>query len=298
VASNGGLVLASPGTGPVVAGFRPSQNLANSPLTTTHDNGTTWTPAILDGGLADFPDALAAAPSGGRLLALLTNASLKLSNPGASAWTTLATHQALAASAAATRCRPGNLTAAAFSPSGTPLVAANCTRPGAAGIFTYTHRAWHLAGPVLPASDGHQDITVLRLTTTADTTTALLVAGAGSAAHLLAAWSTDSGAHWSLSQALPLRGAKVTSTSFGPSHATAIILTGNRALSTDGTAHSWHPLPALPPGTTTLAPGTTGGWDAFTVHRTKLTIWQLAPSAHTWASTQTITVPIQYGSSG
>jgi hypothetical protein len=70
VASNGGLVLASAGTGPVVAGFRPSQDLANSPLATTHTNGATWTPAILDAGLADVPDALATAPSGGRLLAL------------------------------------------------------------------------------------------------------------------------------------------------------------------------------------------------------------------------------------
>jgi len=32
MASNGGLVLAAPGTGHVVAGFRPSQDLAYSPL--------------------------------------------------------------------------------------------------------------------------------------------------------------------------------------------------------------------------------------------------------------------------
>ena len=48
VASNGGLVVAGPGAGPVVAGFRPSQDLSYSPLATTHDNGTAWTPAILD----------------------------------------------------------------------------------------------------------------------------------------------------------------------------------------------------------------------------------------------------------
>ena len=62
VASNGGLVVASPATGPVVAGFRPSQDLSYSPLATTHDNGTAWTPGLLDAGLADVPDALAAAP--------------------------------------------------------------------------------------------------------------------------------------------------------------------------------------------------------------------------------------------
>ena len=174
VASNGGLVLAGPGTGPVVAGFRPSQNLASSPLASTHDNGATWTPAILGSGLADVPDALAAAPRSGRLLALLTKGTVELSGPGATAWTTLATHRALVTSAAATRCRPANLTAVTFSPSGTPLLAANCTRPGTTGIFAYTHQTWHLAGPALPAPYSHQNVSVLRLTTTSGTTTVLL----------------------------------------------------------------------------------------------------------------------------
>ncbi len=177
VASNGGLVLAAPGTGPVVAGFRPSQDLAYSPLAITHDNGATWTPAILDAGLADVPGALAAAPSGGRLLALLTNGTIKLSTPGATAWTTLATHRTLAASTAASRCRPGNLTATAFSPSGAPLLAADCTRPGTAGIFAYTDQTWHLAAPTLPAPTHRKNVTVLRLTTTTGITTALLAHG-------------------------------------------------------------------------------------------------------------------------
>jgi hypothetical protein len=246
--------------------------------------------------LADVPDALAAAPSGGRLLALLTNGTGKLFTPGVTGWATLATHRTLAASAAATRCRPGNLTATAFSPSGAPLLAAGCTRPGTAGIFAYTGRAWHLAAPALPAQYRRQNVTVLRLTTTTGTTTALLAAGSGPAAHLLAAWSTGNGTHWSLSQPLPLRGAKITSTSFGPGGAAAITLTGDHAQTTSLAARSWRPLPALPPATTTLAPGPKGGWEALTVHRTKLTIWQLG--ARTWATAQVITVPIQFGSSG
>ena len=96
VASNGGLVVASPGSGPVVAGFRPSQDLSYSPLATTSDNGAAWTPAILDAGLADVPDALAAAPAGGRLLALLANGNADISAPGATSWTTLASQHALA----------------------------------------------------------------------------------------------------------------------------------------------------------------------------------------------------------
>jgi hypothetical protein len=298
VASNGGLVLASPGAGSVVAGFRPSQDLSYSPLATTHDNGTAWTPGLLDAALANVPDALAAAPDGGHLLALLASGQAELSGPGGTGWTKLAARQALAASPAGRSCGLGSLTAAAFSPSGVPLLAASCTHPGTAGIFGYASGTWRLAGPTLPVTYAHQKISVLWLTTTAGTTTALLAAGTGSAAHLLAAWSTGGGAHWALSPPLPLLGAKLTSASSGPGGTVAVVLTGNHAQAITGPAGAWRPLPALPPGTATLAPGPTGGWDALAVHSTRLTVWQLPPGRTAWAATQTISVFIQFGSSG
>jgi hypothetical protein len=298
VASNGGLVLANPGAGSVVAGFRPSQDLSYSPLATTHDNGTAWTPGLLDAALANVPDALAAAPGGGHLLALLASGQAELSGPGGTGWTKLATRQTLAASPAGRNCGLGSLSAAAFSPSGVPLLAASCTHPGTAGIFGYASGTWRLAGPTLPATYAHQEISVLWLTTTAGTTTALLAAGTGSAAHLLAAWSTGGGAHWALSPPLPLHGAKLASASSGPGGTVAVVLTGNHAQAISGPAGAWRPLPALPSGTATLAPGPTGGWDALTVHGAKLAIWQLQPGGTAWTATQTISVPIVFGSSG
>ena len=298
VASNGGLVLASLATGPVVAGFRPSQDLSYSPLATTHDDGTAWTPGLLAAGLADAPDALAAAPASGRLLALLTNGKADISGPHGTGWTTLASQHSLAGTAAATRCKLGSLTAAAFSPSGVPLLAANCARPGTAGIFAYAGGSWHPAGPTLAGTYAHQRITVLRLTTTGSATTALLAAGRGPAARLLTARSADSGAHWILSPALPLGGARLTSASFGTGGAAAITLTGNRADTLTAAAGPWRPLPPLPPGTITLAQGPAAGWDALAVHGSRLTVWQLTPGARAWATTQTINVPIQFGSSG
>jgi hypothetical protein len=298
VASNGGLVLASPGPTTVVAGFRPSQDLANSPLATSHDNGASWSPGILAAGLADVPDALAAAPAGGRLVALLGDGTTELSAPGGTAWTRLATRRKLAASAAGTRCGLGPLTAVAFSPPGTPLAAAACTRPGLAGIFAYARGAWHLAGPVLPAQYGRRSVTVLRLTTTAGATMTLLMAGTGTAARLLTAWSTDGGARWALSRPLPVAGATVRSAAFGPAHTAAVVLTGNRAETSTGTAGAWRPLPALPPGTATLAAAAAGTWSALAVHGTRLTVWRLAAGGRAWARTQTIAVPVQFGSSG
>ena len=61
---------------------------------------------------------------------------------------------------------------------------------------------------------------------------------------------------------------------------------------------SWRQLPALPPGTATLAPGPSGGWNALAVHGTQLTIWQASPGAQAWAREQVIKVPVPYGSSG
>ena len=298
VASNGGLVMASLGAGSVVAGFRPSQDLSYSPLATTHDNGTAWAPGLLDAALADVPDALAANPGGGHLIALLAGGEAELSGPGGTAWTRLATHRALAASAAGSRCGLGSLTAVAFSATGVPLLAAGCTRPGTAGIFAYAGGTWHPAGPALPSPYAHQIVTVLRLTTAGGTTTALLAAGTGPAAHLLAAWSTDGGTYWALSPPLPLHGANLMSASPGSGGTVAIVLNGKRGETIAGAARPWRPLPALPPGTATLAPGPAGGWDALAVHGTKLAVWQLAPGGGSWAATQTINVPVQFGSSG
>jgi hypothetical protein len=298
VASNGGLVLAGLSSGSMLAGFRPSQNLTYSPLATTKNDGKSWTPSLLDASLADLPSALAAAPGDGGLLALLTDGTAEISSPAGTAWTGLITRRALAASPAGTRCRPSSLTAAAFSPSGQPMLAAACGRPGTAGIFTLIRGTWQLTGLTMPAAYAHQAITVLRLATARGTTTALLAAGTGPAARLLAAWSRDGGRHWTLSPPLPLEGATLASASAGPGGSQAITLTRRRAAAISRSAGSWQPLPMLPLGTATLAPDPSGGWDALATHGTWLTIWRAAPGAHAWASTQVLKVPVPYGSSG
>ena len=78
----------------------------------------------------------------------------------------------------------------------------------------------------------------------------------------------------------------------------ALVLTGNHAETIAAAAGPWRRLPTLPPATATLAPGPGGGWDALAVHRAKLAVWRLTPGADTWAATQTINVPIEFGSSG
>jgi hypothetical protein len=297
-ADNGGLVLADGGAQSLISGFRPSQGLTYTPLTITRDDGRAWSSAgPLDAALADVPDALAAAPRSGNLLALLTDGTAQQAAPGYTSWTTLATQQTLAATAPGRRCGLQNLTAATLTPPGTPLLGGTCTHPGTTGIFAHTGATWRAAGPALPAALSGQQVQVLRLTSTADGTIALLAAGTGSAASLLGAWSADSGSHWALSPPLRLNGTALSSASFGPGGTAAIITTAGRGATITGAGSSWRPLPPLPLGTATLAPGPGGAADALAVHRGTLTIWHLAPGGTAWAKAQAINVPIQYGSS-
>jgi hypothetical protein len=138
---------------------------------------------------------------------------------------------------------------------------------------------------------------VLRLTRAANQIVALLAAGSGHAASLLAAWSADNGLHWQLSPALALGGTAIASASIGTGGTAAVITTSGRAELITSSGRQWQTLPALPQGTATLAPGPGGSTDALAVHHATLTIWQLPPGGSDWAKTQTISVPVQYGSS-
>jgi hypothetical protein len=296
-ADNGGLVLAAAGQS-LITGFRPSQYLTFTPLSATSDNGHTWSSeSPLDAALASIPDALAAAPGSRNLLALLADGTAELAAPGYTRWKTLATLRSLAATPAGRRCGLRALTAVVYTPSGVPLLAGTCSRPGAVGIFAGTGGTWQATGPPIPAALSRHPVTVLRLTRAANQIVALLAAGSGHAASLLAAWSADNGLHWQLSPALALGGTAIASASIGTGGTAAVITTSGRAELITSSGRQWQTLPALPQGTATLAPGPGGSTDALAVHHATLTIWQLPPGGSDWAKTQTISVPVQYGSS-
>jgi hypothetical protein len=295
-ADNGGLVLASGGEAMITA-FRPSQLLTYTPLTTTSDSGQAWSAlSPLDARLASTPDALAAPPASGTLAALLADGTAELTGAG-SHWRTLATVRTVAASTAGRRCGLTALTAVGYTPSGVPLLAGACSRPGTAGIFAPVHGAWQSAGPALPAALAREHIAVLRLSRTTSQVVALLAAGSGHGVSLFASWSADDGAHWTLSPALPLRGAAMASASFGSAGSVGVIA-GDHADVVTGAGRRWHALPALPTGTTTLVPAASGQADAMAVAGATLTVWQFLPGTSDWAKAQVISVPIQYGSSG
>ena len=305
VADNGGLVAAGASTS-LIVGFRPSQNLAYSPLASSTDTGKNWTPGLLDVGLADTPGAMAVSPSG-QTLALLQDGTIQAApTAGAAAagqWTPLTTRNALAASAPGRSCGLTSVVAVSFGPNNDPMAAGSCARPGVAGVFTDTGGTWRSAGLVLPGKGlGKDTVQVLGLAATTGGNVALLATGNS----LLAAWWN--GTRWTVSDpvtaASPVSANTVRALGFGADGSAWLLLGGGRAETIGGTGGSWQALPPVPsgtmtlapPGTATLAPGTGGGYDALAVSGSKLAVWRLARGA--WAKVQQITVPIVYGSSG
>jgi hypothetical protein len=321
VADNGGLVATSgAGGSSLLVGFRPSQGLTFSPLATSSDTGRSWTPGLLDAGLADVPDAMAVAPSG-QTLALLHDGGIEAAaTTGAAAagqWSRLATLAALAASAPGRSCGLVAVNAVSFSQNNVPMAAGSCVRRGVAGVFAETGGTWQAAGPVLPAGFGGDQVQVLGLARTV-----LANSGGGNAAlllagnDLLAAWSD--GGRWTVSAPVaaaagdepgdepgyePGDEQRVRAAGFGADGSLWVLLGGGRAETVSGPGASWQALPPVPAGTqvlvpagtATLAPGS-GGYDALAVSGSRLTVWQLTGAA--WAQAQVINVPIAYGSSG
>lgn len=313
VADNGGLVATSLGGPALVAGFNPSQDLKFSPLATTRDGGARWTPGLLPAGLAGLPSALAAGP-GGKLIALTSSGEAELSAPGGTGWTRLASRTSLAATPAGRSCGLTGLTAAGFTPSGVPLLAGPCTHSGVAGIFAAAGGSWHLAGPTMPAGLAGRRVTVLRLTGSGRSTTALLTAAApDGAASLTAAWASPSG-RWTLSPPLPLGGARIVATTAGtataepgkvaPTIASAGLTSAAGIILSTGRAEyivpggTWQRLPGLPAHAAALVLDPGRPISVLAASGNILTSWRLTARANIWTRTQTMKVPVPYGSSG
>lgn len=296
VADNGGLIVASPGAGSLLTGFRPSQDLSFSPLAASSDNGANWSASgPVSPGLANLPDALAAGP-GGRLLALTDGGGAEVGTNLGSTWARLSSVKALADTGAGQACGLAGLTAAAFSNSGVPMLAGGCDRPGIAGIFADAGSGWNAAGPAAPASMARETIGVVRLAATSTGTVALLQAGTGPDASLVAAFSAAGGSQWALSAPLRIGSRQLLSTTVGPGFSIGVILNGGTGVTLAGPGTSWQKLPPLPRWAATLALGPSGAIDAIAAHASTFSDWRLG-SAGGWHLAQTMPVTIPYGSS-
>jgi len=75
------------------------------------------------------------------------------------------------------------------------------------------------------------------------------------------------------------------------------LLPGGQAATIGGPGQQWLLLPPTPAHTSVLASGPGTSLDALAVSGSTLTVWQLDHGSTIWAKAQTISVPIQPGSS-
>ncbi len=299
VASNGGLVFSVSTGASVLSGFEPSQDLLVSPLALSSDQGATWQQGVLPGGLAPEPDALAY--PGGAAIALLRSAggTVVQSVGGLAGWGLLVTEQTLDRATPASACGMEGLTAVGFaagSAGGDPMVGSACAQGDRPGIFERSATGWLSVGPTLPGVVGPTE--VVRLLGTGGGAMALVAAHHGSAVDLIALWSTDGLQHWTVSSRLALAGGSVTAT--GATADGGLVVTyrssGRPAAAVvHRSSLGWQNLAPPPAGTAAVVATPQGGFDALVSNQSVLEVYALR--AGEWTHAQSLSVPIQYGSS-
>ncbi len=303
VADNGGLVVsAGAGSPRLLAGIEPSQALVFSPIALSADEGSSWSPGLVQGGLAAVPDALAAGSGSGSIALVRTDGGEVLRGSGTSSiGSKVASRAVIAASAAGRACQVGTLGAVALDGTGGSLVGATCTAPGVVGIFGLRGGTWRLVAPRLTGPLEGATTTVLRLVAVGGVVDALVAAGERSRTGLIGVADSTAGV-WSRSPALSLGlGDRVVSTGIETGGGFVVLVRrrdGTLAPELEaGPGGPWRATSAPPRGTAAVVVGSGGVVDALAVASTRFMDWRLDAATASWTKIGTVTVPISFGSS-
>jgi hypothetical protein len=304
LATNGGLIIATPDGQSVEVGIRPANRLTFSTLLTASPTQSSWTTGLLPAGLAADNSAVATDALNGSSAALLNDGDSvrAVSSPrGLSTWQPLTTEAALASSSAGRRCGLDSITAVGYE--GTQvLIGGGCRHAGTVGLFTRSGDRWRLVGPTLPRQLDLRSVDVISLKQTSEgISTILAVTSVKEGTSLVAAWAR-SGGQWSVSGALRLSSSQRV-LSIGPASGVGMFVLLSESGGSEeagvvgGPGVFWQRLPTLPRGTSTLAFGPANAVDALAVNDTAFADWLLWPGSSHWVKGQAINVPIEFGSS-
>jgi hypothetical protein len=305
VADNGGLVVGDASGKALTVGFEPSALLEFSPAAQTTNGGATWTPGLVPDGLSAFPDAIAGAPGGDLLALVRAGGGEVLSSTGdPSAWTEILGRDSLSSSTAGRTCRVTAMTSVGVDPSGLDLVGAACSRAGVVGVFAGHSGSWALIAPRLTSALATGATEVLRISTDAASKTIIAVVAIATTTGtaIVALWGANDGTAWQESQSFSLaHDEQIVSTGITSGGEVALLTKdGGGALhlaTVAAASHGWESLAQPPSGTAAVVLGADDSVDALAVDGPKFTDWRLQPATGTWGNVQTITVPIEYGSS-
>jgi hypothetical protein len=308
VADNGGLVASAGSASSLTVAVRPTQDLVFSPLAQTANGGASWsTGGPIDAAVAASPNALAAFE--GKLVALLSDGAVETSSDAGATWSTIAKPGTIAASPAGRGCGAVRVTSVSFglltvgAVTTEVLAGGTCGTGGTTALFSYSPgKGWQrerlpTSGQLVRLSGG------MALVQGKSGLSALWRGYGWYAYAALPAASTPQPAptDWLSSAPLPVSGA-ISASGMLAMGGAWVLLPGGRAAtvslpSASGSTPQWLLLPPVPARTSVLASGPEGATDALAVSGDTLTVWRLAPKATVWSKVQSVSVPIQAGSS-
>jgi len=300
MADNGGLVAAVGAGRSALIGIRPSNQLHFSSVNSTRDLGTSYAVGALPRGLIDRPDALATSTRNSRLALVAPREEVLSSSGRLSTWSALLTAGAAAKQPSSAACRLTSLDAVAFDSSGEPLVGGACNRPGAVGLYDLSGNSIRPQQVHLAAAMTHDTITVLRLDRQGSSTAALLLARRGHRQTVVAVVRAAPGRSWQAGAPYPLAaGQQIRATSSSPAGYGMLLSSPDGRLAyVEQTAAGWTRLPSLPAATSAVVTPAGQPPQAITVKGSIFGAWRYDPAERRWRHVQSISVPIQYGSSG
>jgi hypothetical protein len=305
VASNGGLVVANPPTGPLTVGFLASAALTFSPVAETTDGGEKWSSGELPSRLTAVPDALAVNTTGQVAAVVSKGGRSVLSSSGdLSSWRPLISAQSLKRSTSG--CALKGVTAVAYTAVSQPVLGIGCARAGGIGIITPVdpssakRSGWHDIGPSL--GTGRGAISVTRLEETDYGLVGLAQVRSGKRVSLVAFWGRGSTDQWS--QATPVSVpsgwvVEATATGGGNGQGVAVLLAfgdRRRIVTISGPGSRWRSLSGSPRSASGVAI-VDNEIDTFVVSGSHLAVWASALAVPNWRRTASISVPVPYGSS-
>lgn len=302
VADNGGLVVSGAAPASVLVGFGASAGLTFSPMALSDDAGANWSPGGLPDRVVTVPSAVALGGSD-RAAALVAGTTTEVLGRHGSLtnWSTVTSTRSLASVAAAKSCGVGAIHAVDLDPNGRILLGTSCARPGVVGLFTQSGSGWRLANLPVPRAATQEAFTVLRIGTVGSTVGGLLAGISRNGVDLYAAWGAVSSEAWAISRPLAIgTGAQIVASGDGPNASQFVIVrTGasQRAEVVTAPGSRWQSTSELPTGTATIAIEPNGVIDALVVADTTLTVLKHQGGGTGWSKTETVNVPIVFGSS-
>lgn len=301
VADNGGLFIGTGTAGSALAGIGPSQALAFSPLAFSMNSGRSWTPGALEAGLHRVPSAIALGPDERAAVLVDQHGSQTVlqRNGSLEQWTTLVSAKALAT--AEPDCGVTALNAIDITADGRYLLGATCSRPGSLGLFSGSAGHWSAVTATIPSALSTSAFETIRLSTINNMTEAIFAVRGPHSTSIVAGWSGRTTQPWSLSRPINLaQNAEIVATGAGPEGAESLVVrtgTNLEALISNGATRTWQRIASLPISTQSIAIEPSGAVDAFVVRTSRLSVWREVHQGGAFAKSQTINVPIAYGSS-